>query len=117
MNYPKAVHFLLRISIASVFLYAAIAATLQPYNWIGFIPQVFTKILPDKTLLEIFSSYQVLLAIWILSGWKALFSSILAAVTLLGIIAANFSDIDILFRDIAIFFAAIALAVASWKKK
>jgi hypothetical protein len=115
MNHTKAVHFFLRLSIATVFLYAAIAATLEPFNWIGFIPQALYHIAPPEMLLRIFSLYQLLLVLWILSGWKSFFSSLLAAATLLGIIVANIGDIDILFRDFAIFFAAIALAVESYK--
>lgn len=113
MEHPKAVHIILRISIASVFLYAAIAATLQPYNWLGFIPQVFSQLAPAETLLIGFSIFQVLLALWVLSGWKAFYAASVASFTLLGIIAANWGDINILFRDFAIFFAAIALAVGS----
>jgi len=106
----------LKLSIASVFLYAAVAATVQPFNWIGFIPQFATHIAPAELLLRFFSLYQLILALWILSGWKQLFSSCLSAVTLLGIIGANWGDIDILFRDFAIFFAALALAFSSKRK-
>ncbi|SRR6266403_4207352 len=116
MTNTRLVTILLRLSIASVFLYASIAATLQPYNWIGFIPQFAEKIAPAETLLIGFSLYQLALAIWILSGWKGLYSGLLAAVTLIGIIGANWGDIDILFRDFAIFFASLALA-ASYRKK
>lgn len=117
MKNAKAVVFLLRLSIASVFLYAAVAATLQPFNWIGFIPQVFTSFAPAKTLLLGFSLYQLVLAVWILTGWKSLYSSLLASITFVAIITANFGDIDILFRDFAIFFASLALAVSSFSKK
>lgn len=116
MSNQKAVFFLLRISIASVFLYAAIAATLQPFNWIGYIPQIVRNIFPAQMLLLGFSFYQLLLSVWILSGWKSVIAASLAAVTLLGIIGANFAQVDILFRDFAIFFAAIALAVGSYRK-
>src|SRR5476651_978209 len=113
MENSKLVTLLLRLSIASVFLYAAVAATLQPLNWIGFIPEIFYKIAPASTLLLGFSFYQLILALWILSGKKSFYSSLLAAITLLGIIVANWGDIDILFRDFAIFFAAAALTVNS----
>jgi len=115
MDSRKIVTLLLRLSIASVFLYAAVAATLQPDNWIGYIPQVARDIFPANMLLLGFSSFQLLLSIWILTGWKAFISATLAAITLLGIIVANFSQTDILFRDFAIFFAAVALVVDSRK--
>lgn len=113
MSKQTTTHILLRISIASVFMYAAIAATLQPFNWIGYIPPFLRSLFPVNLLLGGFSLYQLLLSIWILSGWKTRFAACLAAVTLLAIIGANVSQLDILFRDFAIFFAAVALAVAS----
>ena len=100
---------LLRLSIVSVFLYAAVATTLQPYNWIGYMPAFLLHLFPSNLLLGGFSLYQVFLSIWILSGWKGRFSAFLAALTLLAIIIANISELDILFRDFAIFFAAAAL--------
>lgn len=117
MVHPKIVLLLLRISIASVFIYAAIAATLQPYNWIGYIPQAARNILPAQALLGGFSLFQLVLSIWILTGWKTVYAASIAALTLLGIITANFSQSDILFRDFAIFFAALALVVGSYAKE
>jgi len=117
MNNRRLVVILLRISIASVFLYAAIAATLEPNNWLGYLPPVLRSIFPTQILLLGFSLYQVVLSFWILSGWKNFFAASLAALTLLAIIAANIAQIDILFRDFAIFFAAGALAVASYPEK
>lgn len=114
MSNPRIVLLLLRISIASVFLYAAVAATLQPYNWIGYIPQIVRNIFPAQLLLVGFSIYQLVLSIWLLVGWKVIFAAAVAAITLLGIIAANFAQVDILFRDFAIFFAAIALVAGSY---
>jgi len=117
MPYPKLVILFLRLSIASVFLYAAIAATIQPYNWIAFLPQFLTVLAPAKILLTGFSLFQLILALWILSGWKSLYSSVVAGLTLLAIISANWGDIDVLFRDFAIFFASLALAASSFGKK
>src|SRR6266700_3466912 len=108
MQNLKAVHFLLQISIASVFLYAAIAATLQPQNWIWYFPQFIQNIFPPQLLLGGFSLYQVLLSVWILSGKKTFCAASLASLTFLGIISANFTVLDVLFRDFAIFFASLA---------
>src|SRR5205823_3719397 len=96
---------LLRLSIASVFLYAAVASFLDPLGWIDYLPQFLRTVFPAQELLTGFSIFQALLAIWILSGWKTFFSASLAALTLLGIIGANFKQLDTLFRDFAIFFA------------
>lgn len=117
MSTAKLVSLFLRLSIASVFLYAAVGATLQPYNWIGFLPQFATNIIPASVLLPLFSLYQLILAIWVLTGWKTFYAGLLACVTLLGIIVANWGDVDVLFRDFAIFFAALALAAEYYSPK
>jgi uncharacterized membrane protein YphA (DoxX/SURF4 family) len=116
MNNPKAVLILLRLSIASVFLYAAVAATLQPDNWADYLPTPVRNTLGDSLALTLFSIYQVVLALWIIVGKKTFYAAGLAALTLLAIISANFHQTDILFRDFAIFFAALALAVGSHEK-
>lgn len=116
MRHFPTVLLLLRIGIAVVFLYAAVAATLQPFNWIGYIPPVLRAIFPADLLLMGFSGFQVLLALWVLSGWKTLYAASLAAITFVAILVVNIGQIDIVFRDIAIFFAAVALAVGSTKK-
>lgn len=115
MHNPKAVSLLLRLSIASVFLYAAFAATLQPQNWVWYIPQFARNMFPAQLLLGGFSFYQVVLSLWILSGRKTFYAASLASVTFIGIIMANLGVIDVLFRDFAIFFASLALAVGSYK--
>lgn len=72
---------------------------------------------PAQLLLAVFSFYELVLSIWILSGKKTFYAAILAAATLVGIIVSNISQTDILFRDFAIFFAAAALAVGSYGKE
>ena len=115
MYHTKFVVILLRLSIASVFLYAAVDATIHPFNWVGYIPQFADRFVPILLLLTGFSFFQFILAFWILSGWKQFFSASLASVTLLAIIGVNWGDLTILFRDFAILFAAVALAVGSKK--
>lgn len=117
MHNQKAVLLLLRISIASVFLYAAVAATLEPYNWIGYLPSGLRQIFPAAQLLMAFSLYELVLSIWILSGRKTFHAALLAAFTLLGIIGSNLTETDILFRDFAILFAAVALAAGTYGKE
>lgn len=117
MYRQKITQILLRLSIAIVLLYAAIAATIKPYDWIGFIPHFATTILPASTLLVLFSLYQVILGGWILSGWNVKYAGLLSAVTLLAIIFTNAAQWDILFRDFAIFFSSLALAISGSEKK
>jgi hypothetical protein len=117
MKREDLISLLLRLSIASVFAYAAVAAFIEPYNWIGYFPKFLFTFFQPTLLLHGFSFFQLLLALWIMSGWKTFLATCLAAITLLAIIIANLSQTDILFRDFAIFFAACALAVTSLKKK
>ena len=115
MENGKIVSLLLRIGIAITFIYAAVGTTLHPNDWIWFFPKILRDTIPHPLLLTGFSFYEVVLGIWLVIGWKTIYPAVLAAITLLGIIFANLADIDITFRDFAIFFAAIALAVGSYK--
>lgn len=117
MRNEKLALFLLRLGIASVFLYAAIAAYLEPQNWIGYIPQFLRNIFPANILLVLFGSYEVILSLWLLWGKKLLYPSILSVLTFIAIIIANITQLDIVFRDIAILFAALSLAVISKDSK
>lgn len=103
--------FILRVGIASVFLYAAVASFLEPQNWIGYLPQFLRNLFPANILLVTFSIYEIILSLWLIWGQKAFYSAILSAATLTGIIIVNLGALDIVFRDIAILFASIALAV------
>lgn len=105
----------LRIGIASVFLYAAVAATFNPSSWIGYIPQFMRNILPGEILLRFFSFYEFVLGIWLLTGWRTFYSAILSSLTLFGIIVTNLGVFDITFRDVAILFSSISLALISKK--
>lgn len=109
MQNPKAVNFLLRISIASVFIYAAVFSTLRPEDWIGYIPQAARNIFPAQFLLKGFSLYQIILSLWILSGKKTFYAATLASVTLIGIIIANFTLLDILLGILPYFLPLLLL--------
>jgi len=109
MKHERLVSFLLRVGVATVFLYAAIAATLDPSSWIGYFPQFVRELFPVAILLTLFSLYELIIALWILSGKRILIPAILAAVTLGAIIVTNITLLDVVFRDVAIFFAALAL--------
>lgn len=101
---------LLRIGIAVVFLYAAISAFIDPNEWIGFLPPLITENFKAETVLHIFSVIELVLAAWLLSGAYVRWAALFAAAMLSGIVVSNFSIFQISFRDIAIIFAALALA-------
>jgi hypothetical protein len=58
--------------------------------------------------------YEIVLAVWLLSGARAKLAAWCAVLTLCLIIVANITLLDILFRDLAILAAAGALLALHW---
>ncbi len=111
VKYPQLASFFLRLGIGAAFLYAGIATLLAPSSWIGFFPAFVRSILPEQVLMSLFSVYQIALALWLISGQKGYYAALLASLTLIAIVFTNIYSLDIVFRDIAILSAALALAV------
>jgi hypothetical protein len=84
---------------------------------VGYFPSILTDHLPSSILLKVFSVYELILAAWLLSGIYVRWGALLCAATLGGIVLANFELFAITFRDIALIFAALALAALEWKSK
>ena len=102
-----------RFGLAFVFLYAAIASSINPETWMGFLPVWLSQNFDPILLIRIFSAYEIILVAWILSGKYSFYSAIVSAITLLGIISSNTGNFDIVFRDVDIMVSAIALAIVS----
>ena len=115
MKNERLISFLLRIGIAIAFLYAAIAAFLEPSSWVGFLPAWIDGIVPRGTLLSIFSIYEILLALWLLTGKMPFRAAAVSSATMFAIIVFNIGSLDILFRDVPILFAALALMTLTYK--
>lgn len=113
MRKVRLASLILRLGLAVVFLYPAIAAFIDPNSWIGFLPIFLRRIIPEKTLLLLFSLYEIVLASWLLSGKKVFYAAVISAMTLFAIIITNIGVMDIIFRDVAILAAALALATLS----
>jgi len=109
--------FLIRAGLAITFLYASVSAFLDPGAWVGFIPKFIKEIINPGIFLHIHSVGEVILSLWLLSNKKIFYASIASALALIGIIIFNISALDILFRDIALLFAAFALAALSYKER
>ena len=116
-DYASLGPFFLRVGLALVFLYAATASFLNPGAWEAYIPSFVGMIIPISLFLMGFSLYQVGLALWLLSGKYTFYAAVLGAVTLLGIIVPNIGDLDVIFRDVAIFFGAVALALLTYQSQ
>ncbi len=100
----------LRIGLAGVFLYAGVNSLLNPTAWIGFVPQWVESVpfLTRELALMIHGVFEILLAFILLIGfWKRL-ASILAFLSLAGILIFYGVD-DVSFRDFGLLAAAYAL--------
>ena len=67
---------LLRIGVAFAFIYPPLAALADPYSWIGYFPRFLLDTAPnDLVLLHAFGIFEIVLAMWILSGKKIFYPS------------------------------------------
>lgn len=99
---------LLRFAIALSFAYPAIAALSDPESWLGYFP----AFLPSSfLLLHAFGVLELIIAVWILFGTRIVIPSVAAAAILVAIVVFNIRQFDILFRDLALALAALALAL------
>ena len=112
----KTTHLLVRVGVAFAFLYPVVSAFMEPDSWIGYFPGFMRGIVPDPLLLHSFGLVEVVIALWILSGRRIFIPSVLASVMLVAIVAFNFNSMDVVFRDLSIACAALALATASRQK-
>lgn len=100
---------ILRWGLAFVFFYAAIAGLLKPEDWIGYFPQFLRNALPSNLFSSAFSVYEIILATFLFWGRKLFWVSLLAAVTFAASIVSNIGVLDIVFRDVGLLMAALAL--------
>ncbi|RJQ34279.1 hypothetical protein C4568_02955 [Candidatus Parcubacteria bacterium] len=106
----------LRIGLAFAFLYPPFNALSNPDSWIGYFPAFMQGIVPDGLLLHGFGVVEVIIALWLLSGWKIFWPSSVAAIMLLAIVFFNLSNFEVIFRDISIAAMAITLAIQSFRQ-
>lgn len=102
---------LLRLSVTFSFLYPALNAFIDPYAWVGYFPSFVRDLGPEMLVLHVFGVIEVAIGLWILSGKRIFVPSLLATAILLLIVGFNVGDMQVLFRDLSIAAAALALAV------
>ena len=114
MTFGQIPYLLLRAGVAFAFLYPPLNALVDPNAWIGYFPTFVKGYVPDLVLLHVFGAVEVVVAVWILSGWRIFWPSLAAAAMLLAIVVFNPSNFQVLFRDISLAAMALTLAVLSW---
>ncbi len=107
----RTAQLLLRLGVAFAFLYPPINAFIDPYAWVGYFPSFVRDLGPEMVLLHIFGAIEIVIGLWILSGKRLFYPSLVASGMLALIVILNLGDFQVLFRDVPIALAALALAV------
>ena len=100
---------LLRISLAFPLLYASIGSLTSPKDWLWYIPDWLAKIAPAEQMLLGHGVFELLLGVWLLSGKKTQYAAIVAGLDLTSNTLLNITTFNIVFRDVGLIFASIAL--------
>ena len=108
INWAK---WLIRIGLAFVYGYAAVEMFVDPINFLRYVPPFMQEIMPIDLFLFAFGSFEIFFTLWLLSGIKTKYAGILSAFLMLSIILPNIQYFAVLFRNVAIGFASIALFV------
>ena len=110
-------YLILRIGVAFAFLYPPYAALIDSYSWLAYFPGfVHSWDINQLLLLHGFGILEVVIALWLLSGYRIVIPATLATLMLLGIVVFSWADLDVLFRDLSIAAASLALAIDAWQK-
>lgn len=111
-------NLLLRIGVAFAFLYPPLAALSDPTSWFSYFPRFIRDLpIPEAVLLHGFGLLEVVIALWILSGWRIFIPASLGTVLLLTIVVFNWNAFDAVFRDLSIAAMSTALAIEAWQKE
>src|SRR3569623_1398624 len=108
MRSKAIVSWILRISLAFSFAFPAVNAVFDPDSWVGYFPSFMSGLLDPALLLHSFGALEIILAVWVLSGWKVYIPAAVMALMLLAIVIFNFAQFQVLFRDLAIMGEALA---------
>ena len=105
---------LLRLALTFAFFYPAYGFWTNPNDWLGYIPAFMRNVgLSQDVLLMLIAGFHLVLALWILSGWRIFLPSLIATVFLGSVVYFNWNQLDILFRDISLALAALSLAFSN----
>lgn len=112
MNQIKLADRILRVGVAFAFLYPPFNAVTNPESWLGYFPGFIQSLPIDQmVLLHGFGIVEVLIALWILSGKWVAYPAFIATIMLVAIVVFNLSNFEVVFRDLSIAAASLALAV------
>lgn len=106
--------FLVRFGVAFAFIYVAFSMRINPDSWIGYYPDFVLNNIPVNLLLWASTIGHTVIGLWILLSRRICIPASLASLALIGIIASNLGSMDVIFRDVTILCASLALAIEGW---
>ncbi len=118
MNRVNVAFFILRVGLALTFVYAGVDFLRQPEAWVGWLPEWLKRLSPlkDEPLLYTIGVAHILLSAFLFISKYARVASTLLVLYLLGILLTSSpASWIIVFRDIGLLAAAIALSIAPRK--
>ena len=111
-------YLLLRLWGSFALLYPPAHALLgDPYTWIGYFPSFTRGYLDELVMLHLFGIVEVIIGLWILSGYKIFAPAMLGGVLLVAIVVFNLHEFTVLFRDLSIAAMCFALALMHWPRQ
>ncbi len=116
MNRERFADFVLRAGLAFAFLYPPINAIFDPNAWIGYFPSFLRGRVEDLVLLHTFGLIEVIIALWILSGKRIFWPSAAAFVMLIAIVTMDYTEFQVVFRDLSIATIALYLAIRNYPR-
>ena len=117
MSNNKLAVWFLRVGLAFVFAYASYEICVNPANFLKYTPKFILSIVPENMFLYTFGVAELVLAAWLLTGWKPEYPSIISVMLMVGIIVFNPEYFQILFRNVAIGFGGLALLMLETRHK
>ncbi len=114
----------LRIGLGLMYLYSGTSLIREPAEWVGFLPQWFTRfvsaVIPLNTYLAIQGLGELVIAlfllVWFLPRWVARLAAIAAVFEILFIII--FVGIDLVtFRDLGLLGGALTLLILIFRRR
>jgi len=113
MTRENTARILLKIALAFSFTYAAVAGYLDPVSWNSFAPVWLATAVSGEVLTFGTIAVEIALAVLILFMRRPFYPALGAAIMLTGIVVFNIGAMDIVFRDVSLALAALALATLS----
>src|SRR3989344_620375 len=109
----RTARILLQLGLSFVFAYASLEVFLNPEGFLKYVPNmVRSSPYLDKFML-LFSLGEAVLVVWLLSGKALRLVAALSFILLVSITLLNLEYFSVLFRNVAIALAALALVVLS----